>query len=179
MMRGPAHPAVLAYMRSRVESAFSIVDRHLAERRFMLGDRPTIVDFSLAGYLYYPTEETGFLPRHFPRLMQGAGAPHAAGRAACPAASPCRRPRWSIPRPRASCPSPTRRRSSAPRGIQGQAHDLLLRWRHLGHDRPVPAAPARPRRNHALRRLHGRVGEDGVAADRDRLSWGRATPQAK
>jgi glutathione S-transferase len=56
----PAHPAVLAYMRSRVESAFSIVDGHLADRCFMLGDRPTIVDFSLAGYLYYPTEETGF-----------------------------------------------------------------------------------------------------------------------
>ncbi len=54
------HPAVLAYMRSRVESAFSIVDKHLARRRFMLGDRPTIVDFSLVGYLYYPTKETGF-----------------------------------------------------------------------------------------------------------------------
>ncbi|MDI1283077.1 MAG: glutathione S-transferase family protein, partial [Reyranella sp.] len=54
------HPAVLAYMRVRVESAFSIVDKHLAQRRFMLGDRPTIVDFSLVGYLYYPAEETGF-----------------------------------------------------------------------------------------------------------------------
>lgn len=53
------HPAVLAYMRGRVESAFSIVDKHLARRRFMLGGRPTIVDFSLAGYVYYPTRETG------------------------------------------------------------------------------------------------------------------------
>ncbi len=35
-------------MRARVESAFSIVDKHLADRRFMLGDRPTIIDFSLA-----------------------------------------------------------------------------------------------------------------------------------
>jgi glutathione S-transferase len=26
----------------------------------MLGDRPTIADFSLAGYVYYPAEETGF-----------------------------------------------------------------------------------------------------------------------
>jgi glutathione S-transferase len=56
----PSPPAVLAYMRARVESAFAIVDKHLADRRFMLGDRPTVVDFSLVGYLYYPTEETGF-----------------------------------------------------------------------------------------------------------------------
>src|SRR4051812_37016599 len=63
------HPAVLAYMRSRVESAFSIVDNHLADRRFMLGDRPTIVDFSLVGYLYYPAKETGFdLAAAFPAI---------------------------------------------------------------------------------------------------------------
>jgi glutathione S-transferase len=55
-----AHPAALAYMRARTESAFSIVDKHLADRRFVMGDRPTIVDFSLAGYIYYPSEETGF-----------------------------------------------------------------------------------------------------------------------
>ena len=29
-------------------------------RPFVLGDRPTIVDFSLAGYVYYPASETGF-----------------------------------------------------------------------------------------------------------------------
>ena len=52
--------ATLAYVRARAESALSIVDRHLADRRFMLGERPTIVDFSLAGYLFYPSEETGF-----------------------------------------------------------------------------------------------------------------------
>lgn len=65
----PTPAAVLALMRSRVESAFSIVDRHLADRRFILGDRPTIVDFSLVGYLYYPTEETGFdLATAFPAI---------------------------------------------------------------------------------------------------------------
>lgn len=69
MMPEPAHPTVLAYMRSRVESAFSIVDKHLADRRFMLGDRPTIVDFSMAGYVYYPAVETGFdLAATFPAL---------------------------------------------------------------------------------------------------------------
>lgn len=56
----PVHPAVLAFLRSRVEGAFSIVDKHLNDRPFMLGDRPTIVDFSMAGYIYYPPAETGF-----------------------------------------------------------------------------------------------------------------------
>jgi glutathione S-transferase len=59
-MPEPAHPAVLAFMRTRVESSLAIVEKHLANRPFMLGGRPTIVDFSLAGYIYYPPEETGF-----------------------------------------------------------------------------------------------------------------------
>src|SRR3954453_5131344 len=56
----PAHPAVLAFLRSRVESSFAIVEKHLRARAFMLGDSPTIVDFSFAGYVYYPAAETGF-----------------------------------------------------------------------------------------------------------------------
>jgi glutathione S-transferase len=56
----PAHAAVLAFLRSRVEASFSIFDKHMATRAFVLGDKPTIVDFSMAGYIYYPAEETGF-----------------------------------------------------------------------------------------------------------------------
>lgn len=51
---------VLAFFRSRFESAAAIVDTHLADRSFMLGARPTIADFSLAGYMFYPPEESGF-----------------------------------------------------------------------------------------------------------------------
>ena len=51
---------MLAFLRSRVESSFSIADKHLGDRAFMLGEAPTIVDFSLAGYVYYPAAETGF-----------------------------------------------------------------------------------------------------------------------
>ena len=54
----PPHPAVLAFLKSGVERAFAIVERHLSNHSFMLGDRPTIADFSLAGYIYYPLEET-------------------------------------------------------------------------------------------------------------------------
>ena len=65
----PPHPAVLAFLRSRVESAFSVVEKHLTGRAFMLGDRPTITDFSLAGYVFYPAEETGFeLATEFPLI---------------------------------------------------------------------------------------------------------------
>ena len=55
-----ADPAVLAFLRARVESTFAIAEKHLAGRPFVLGERPTIVDFSLTGYVYYPTLETGF-----------------------------------------------------------------------------------------------------------------------
>jgi glutathione S-transferase len=56
----PVDPAILSFLRSRVEASHAIVDKHLADRPFMLGERPSIVDFSLAGYVYYPKEETGF-----------------------------------------------------------------------------------------------------------------------
>jgi len=45
----PSHPSLMAYFKARVENAFGIVDKHLADRPFMLGDSLTIVDFSLAG----------------------------------------------------------------------------------------------------------------------------------
>lgn len=69
MTQESPHPDVLAYMRARAHGALSIVERHLVERSFMVGERPTIVDFSLVGYLYYPTEETGFdLCAEFPAI---------------------------------------------------------------------------------------------------------------
>ena len=43
--------------------------KHLQDRPFILGDQPTIVDFSMAGYMYYPPEETGFdLETAFPAV---------------------------------------------------------------------------------------------------------------
>ncbi len=52
-------PAVIEFLKGRAKSAYAIVDKHLAGRAFMVGERPTIADISMAGYLYYP-EETGF-----------------------------------------------------------------------------------------------------------------------
>ena len=60
MTSAPAHPALLGFLRARVETSYAIAEKHLADRPFMLGDQPTIVDFSFAGYVYYPEAETGF-----------------------------------------------------------------------------------------------------------------------
>ena len=53
-------PAVLAFFKGRIDGNLGIVNKRLESRKFMLGDRPTIVDVSVAGYLYYPAEEFGF-----------------------------------------------------------------------------------------------------------------------
>jgi glutathione S-transferase len=53
-------PAVLAFLKGRFDAAAAIVEKHLAKARFMVADRPTIADFSLAGYVYYPVEEHGY-----------------------------------------------------------------------------------------------------------------------
>lgn len=68
---GPAapDPAVLAFLRTRIDSAYGIVDQRLQSQDFMMGDTPTIVDFSLCGYGFYPQEETGYdLDQRFPAV---------------------------------------------------------------------------------------------------------------
>ena len=49
-------PAVLAWLRMRMTGALKILDSHLAGRRYVVGDRLTIADLSLVGYLYFPRE---------------------------------------------------------------------------------------------------------------------------
>jgi glutathione S-transferase len=62
-------PAVLSFLKARVESTLSIVEQHLTDRSFVLGERPTIVDFSMAGYIFYPLTETGFdIAMQFPAI---------------------------------------------------------------------------------------------------------------
>jgi glutathione S-transferase len=61
-------PAVHEFLRGRALGAFAIVDKHLAKRVFLVGDRPTIADFSLLGYQYYD-EETSIDRSQFPNLL--------------------------------------------------------------------------------------------------------------
>lgn len=60
LMGKPADPAVLSFLHGRVASALGVVEKHLATRRFLVGDTPTIADLSLLGYMYYPPAESGF-----------------------------------------------------------------------------------------------------------------------
>jgi glutathione S-transferase len=53
-------PAVLAFLKGRIDGSLSVVNKRLDRMPFLLGERPTIADVSLAGYLYYPVEEFGF-----------------------------------------------------------------------------------------------------------------------
>jgi glutathione S-transferase len=53
-------PAVLAFMKARIDGALSIVNKRLTGRQFLASDKPTIADVSMTGYFYYPAEEFGF-----------------------------------------------------------------------------------------------------------------------
>jgi glutathione S-transferase len=58
--RAPGDPAVLAFLKGRIDGSLAIVDKRLSAAPFVLGNEPTIADISLVGYLYYPAEEFGF-----------------------------------------------------------------------------------------------------------------------
>src|SRR6478609_1762236 len=53
-------PAVLGFFKGRIDGNLAIVNKRLEKTPFLLGDKPTIADVSLAGYLYYPAVEFGF-----------------------------------------------------------------------------------------------------------------------
>jgi glutathione S-transferase len=53
-------PAVATFFKGRLDGYLAIVNRRLEGRKFLLGQRPTIADISMCGYMYYPAEEFGF-----------------------------------------------------------------------------------------------------------------------
>src|SRR5438874_11634412 len=52
-------PAVLGFLKARIDGSLGVIGQRLESRKFLLGDRPTIADVSLAGYFYYPAAEFG------------------------------------------------------------------------------------------------------------------------
>ncbi|MDO9412369.1 MAG: glutathione S-transferase [Pseudolabrys sp.] len=56
----PGDPAVLAFLKGRIDGNLAIVNKRLEKADFMLGDKPTIADISMCAYLFYPPEEYGF-----------------------------------------------------------------------------------------------------------------------
>jgi glutathione S-transferase len=58
---------VLTFLRGRVKGALGILDQHLAAQPFAVGDRLTIADLSMCGYLYWP-EEFGVSWQDYPHV---------------------------------------------------------------------------------------------------------------
>ena len=56
----PGDPAVMAFLKARIDGNLAIVNKRLEKSSYLLGDRPTIADISMTAYLYYPAEEYGF-----------------------------------------------------------------------------------------------------------------------
>ena len=60
-------PQVHEFLRGRIKTSLGILDAHLAKRSFALGEKPTIADFSMCGYLYWP-DEFGMSWSEYPRI---------------------------------------------------------------------------------------------------------------
>ena len=69
-------PGVLAWLEGRARAAMKVLDGHLAEREWIVGERPTTADLSCVGYLYYDGE-LGYDVAEYPnvdRWRQGIAA---------------------------------------------------------------------------------------------------------
>ena len=51
---------VLRFLKRRLDDFLGILEKHLLDRSFVIGEQPTVVDLSMIGYLQYPKEETGY-----------------------------------------------------------------------------------------------------------------------
>jgi len=59
--------AVTEFFLNRGRLALGVLDRHLADKDFAIGSRPTIADISMCGYLFWP-EEIGVDYADFPHV---------------------------------------------------------------------------------------------------------------
>ena len=53
-------PAVLTLLIRRIDDFLGILDASLRDRSFVIGDRPTVADMSMSGYLCFPPHESGY-----------------------------------------------------------------------------------------------------------------------
>ncbi len=65
---GGGESEVTEFLRGRVHGALGVLERRLAGREFVLGERPTIADVSMCGYLYWPGEFGVDLGIDYPRI---------------------------------------------------------------------------------------------------------------
>lgn len=53
-------PSVRKWLRGRIDNAFGIAEKHLANREYVVGSQPTIANLSMRGYMYFPPDESGY-----------------------------------------------------------------------------------------------------------------------
>jgi len=53
-------PHVLSFMKARVDDFLKILEARLADSAFVAGDKPSIADLSMTGYLSFPPHESGY-----------------------------------------------------------------------------------------------------------------------
>jgi glutathione S-transferase len=58
---------VTEFLRGRMNGAFGVLDDHLSHKRFAVGERPTIADLSMCGYLYF-ADEVGISWADYPNI---------------------------------------------------------------------------------------------------------------
>ena len=69
LARPAGDPAVLQFLKMRLDNNLAIVDKRLADTAWLLGDYPSIADISMCAYLFYPAEEFGFdIPAIYPHI---------------------------------------------------------------------------------------------------------------
>lgn len=71
-MKKPADDPVTAFFLARAKGAWKMLEAHLGNHTFLVGERPTIADFSACGYLYWPAE-IGMNPEEFPNITAWLG----------------------------------------------------------------------------------------------------------
>ena len=60
-------PGVVPFLQGRLKAAYTVLNRHLEARDWIVGQGPTIADFSCCSYLYYP-EPFGFSRADWPHI---------------------------------------------------------------------------------------------------------------
>ena len=60
-------PQVHEFLRGRIKGSLGILDLHLGQQKFAVGNQPSIADFSICGYLYWP-DEFGVSWNDYPRI---------------------------------------------------------------------------------------------------------------
>ncbi len=58
---------VIQFMQGRLKAAYAVLNGALEGRDWLVGDGPTMADFSCCGYLYYP-EDFGFDRKEWPNI---------------------------------------------------------------------------------------------------------------